>query len=253
MSFVGDVKSLRSSSDRADALLGLLRSTARSCVENRLVTSTTGAFSPSFQTTCRNSAPYLGSRLISAVLAFVFQVLPPGTNQSSLLKAGNGTHACTTPAGWLISRRVTASKVRQAPGLGANGLLAAAKRGHAIAAANTPPAFSTSRRLIAMLSPPSYWVGWFGRASCSSLNRASTSGRDQSRSPSTCMRTAPSGSSTNVVGNTLTPHAFAAARSASSATRKLTGFCSKYLRSRIGGSATLTARTATASPFRALR
>src|SRR5690606_10212095 len=135
MSAVADVNSLRSASESAGALRGLLRSTARSCVENRLVTSTTGTDSPSFQTTCRNSAPYFGSRLISALLAFVVQVLPAGRNQSSLLKAGNGTHACTRPAGLLISRRVTVSKARHAPGLGAKGLWAAAKRGHASAAA----------------------------------------------------------------------------------------------------------------------
>src|SRR2546423_15113293 len=93
---------------------------ARSRVENLLVTSTTGAVSSSDQATCRNSAPYFASRLISATLALVVQELPAGRNQSGSLKAGSGTHACTWPAGLAISSRGTVWNVRQAPGLGAN-------------------------------------------------------------------------------------------------------------------------------------
>ena len=127
---------------------------ARSRVANLLVTSTTGAFSSSDHATCRNSAPYLASRLIPATLALVVQVLPAGRNQSGALKAGSGTQACAWPPGLPISSRVTVWKVRHAPGLGANAPCAIAAPGSAVAAATAAPAFKTSRLLIVMLRPP---------------------------------------------------------------------------------------------------
>src|SRR4051794_6547917 len=117
----------------------MVRSMARSRVENLLVTSTTGAFSSSDQATCRNSAPYFASRLISATLALLVHELPAGRNQSGSLKAGSGTHACTWPPALPISSRVTVWKVRHAPGVGANVPCADAAPGNAVAAASAAP------------------------------------------------------------------------------------------------------------------
>src|SRR3569833_1325924 len=124
--------------------LGFDRSTARLCVAKVLITSMLGAASPSFQTTCRNSAPYFGSLTISALLAFDFHVLPAGLNQSASENAGSGIHAWVLPCAFGISSFVVTSILRQVPGRGANSARAA-QLGSALAAEAIAPAFSTSR------------------------------------------------------------------------------------------------------------
>src|SRR5712691_10993139 len=151
---VESVYSFRSASESGGTAPGLVRSIARSRVANRLTTSTTGAGSPSAHSTCSICAPYFASRCGTADLALVFHSLPSGCIQSRSSTAGNGTHACTFPDGLTISTRVVISNLRQASGLGANGVSAKATRGSAAPTASAAPVCKNSR--LCMASSPEF-------------------------------------------------------------------------------------------------
>jgi hypothetical protein len=127
-----------------DAFPGFDRSTARSCVEILLITSTTGAFSLSSHATCNIAAPETGSRAIAA-LPLLVHWLPVDLDQSLSLTEGSGIQAWVLPAASVISILVVISKLRHLPGCGANLTSPKASRGSAAAKATLALVFRKSR------------------------------------------------------------------------------------------------------------
>ncbi len=86
---------------------GLLKSVARLRVENVLMTSSTGAFSPGLHSATTMAAPYLPSRARRA-LPLLDQLLPPSFWYSPSTD-GTGTQTRVAPAGFSTSTCVVIS------------------------------------------------------------------------------------------------------------------------------------------------
>ncbi len=142
---------------------GRERSTARSRLETLLVTSSTGALSP-LQAASTNLAPEALSVTRAMWLALPVKVVSWALNQPSKSWEGTGTNTRAPPLASAIWTRVVISKVRAAPGWGANTTgWAKARPASGPATAASPRDFRSVRRRSDMIFSTATGRGGLGQ------------------------------------------------------------------------------------------